>query len=97
MRTMLVAVAGLGILLAAGCAQNRAHDAGQPDRVVNTTCPIGKHEWDGTNVRSADVRREYRGTNIGFCCDHCVDAFDDMTDAEKERVRQAALANRPMN
>jgi len=100
MRTLVASILGMCILGGvAGCAatQNHAADAGHPDRVVNTMCPIGKHEWEeANNLRPADLRREHKGTRIGFCCEHCVDAFDDMTDAEKEQVRRAALLNRPV-
>lgn len=51
--------------------------------VVNATCPI-----TGGALRSDDVAekltRDYKGQKIGFCCDGCPDAWDKLTDAEKD-------------
>lgn len=57
---------------------------------VNTVCPIGGDDFG----KSPSATRSYKGTSVGFCCDHCTAKFDKMTDAEKENVVNLAKANK---
>jgi hypothetical protein len=94
----------LCLALLAGCNnQNRtqpAQAAAEPGagsvQVVNSMCPIGSHEWDGTRTRAEGWTREWNGSRIGFCCLTCVRKFDAMTDEQKAQVLAAATANRPL-
>jgi hypothetical protein len=57
---------------------------------VNTVCPIGGDEFGS----APSATRTYKGTAVGFCCDHCTAKFDTMSDAEKENVVNLAKANK---
>lgn len=70
MRTALV----LAVLLA-GCAHAPARPA------PNARCPIMTDlEPDGATYVT------WRGERIGFCCAQCVDKWDRMSDADRERA-----------
>jgi hypothetical protein len=98
-----VLVTGLVLLaLGAGCDNQKRTQPVQPAaakatdgsvQVVNSMCPIGRHEWDGSRARPAALTREHRGTRIGFCCDDCVHEWDQMTAKERDQVRDLAMAN----
>ena len=55
--------------------------------VVNATCPITGGALNPDDV-PGKLTRVYKGQKIGFCCDGCPEAWDKLTDAEKD----AALA-----
>lgn len=56
---------------------------------ANTTCPIMGGSFDPAHM-SADNLREWKGQKIGFCCSGCPEAWDKLTDAEKQAKLDAA-------
>ncbi len=63
--------------------------------VVNTVCPLSGEDF-GTNDRSSEVVRAYKGENIGFCCPGCVSKFEKLSDEKKAAALTAAKANKAM-
>lgn len=61
--------------------------------VINTMCPIGGDDF-AEKTRPVSLAREWKGQEIGFCCEHCVAKFNRMTDGERDAVLQTAMANR---
>jgi len=59
--------------------------------VVNEKCPITGNKLDREKV-PADLRREFKGKPVGFCCKNCPPAWDKLTDEQKQakldKVRQ---------
>jgi len=64
--------------------------------VVNVRCPIRAAPIDPANVAD-DLVRVWKGQRIGFCCADCPQAWDKLTDAEKETKLAASMptAERP--
>ncbi len=94
-RTALACLTALAFITGCNCDKKTdkpAASAGATAKVVtvNTMCPIGGDEFGNAPSET----RTYKGTSIGFCCDHCTAKFDKMTDAEKENVVNLAKANK---
>ena len=95
-RITLACMLAVGALSSCNCGDKKtdqkADAAGATAKVVvvNTVCPVGGDEFG--NAPSST--RTFKGTSIGFCCDHCTAKFDKMTDAEKENVINLAKANK---
>jgi hypothetical protein len=53
---------------------------------MNKVCPIGGHGAEKMIVVA------YKGKNIGFCCQDCVESFGDMSAQEKDEVLAKAEA-----
>jgi hypothetical protein len=51
--------------------------------VVNEKCPMTGKVLDREKV-PADLRREFKGKLVGFCCKNCPPAWDKLTDEEKQ-------------
>ncbi len=81
-----------------GCASSKSEKtAAAPATVVvvNTICPIAGDDF-ARHEMPAELTREWKGTQIGFCCKNCLPKFDKMTSAEKDNVRSLALANKAL-
>ena len=92
MRTCLAVaciVAAFG-LSACKSESKPAADSGTVVKTANKTCPVS-----GKDVDPA-VTRTWKGTTIGFCCNHCPATFDKMTDAEKDNVVTLAKTNKTL-
>jgi hypothetical protein len=101
-RTAAAILLALAAAAFSGCQNSQTHSASSAAapagqvQTVNTMCPIGRHEWadGGSNLRPASLTRTWKGDAIGFCCKDCVDTWDDeMTDAQRDEVRQLARRN----
>jgi len=55
--------------------------------VVNDVCPIMGSPVDPADVPE-NLTRVYDGKKIGFCCPGCPEAWDELSDAEKDRKLQ---------
>ncbi|MDD4890273.1 MAG: hypothetical protein PHU85_10125 [Phycisphaerae bacterium] len=55
----------------------------------NTKCPIMGGAFDPAAI-AADATREWKGQKVGFCCGGCPEAWDKLTDAEKQAKIDAA-------
>jgi hypothetical protein len=86
---VVVLAAGIGLLLVSGCAQ--ANTKAAPSAAVvatfNKDCPIMGGPAD------PKLTRIYNGKTIGFCCPGCPDAWDKLTDAQKELALAGAKPN----
>ena len=86
MRNTLRTVAAAGMICLAGTfvgckSGDKNGDAAttQPSMgMINDTCPM--MEGHGVNE---DVTVSYKGSTIGFCCEGCVGAWNDLSDEEK--------------
>ena len=58
---------------------------------INKICPIGGHGAEKMIVVA------YKGKNIGFCCQDCVESFGDMSAQEKDEVLAKAEADAAKN
>ncbi len=65
----------------AGPSARRAADGRAP--VINGFCPIMPKKSMADKV-PADLRRTWRGEQVGFCCDECTMAWDALDDAARE-------------
>lgn len=79
----LIAFACLALFLGACQSTDAANVDATKDAVagapVNTICPMNpKDEVD------AAVFRDYMGVKVGFCCEHCTEKWDTMTDDAKK-------------
>jgi YHS domain-containing protein len=102
---VLIASTVASLALLSGCASKACcDDSGEKAAqktadgkvvVINTMCPIGGDDF-GSKERSSDLARTYNGKAIGFCCDHCVQKFDKMSDEKKQATVAAASANKAM-
>jgi|KBSSwiStaDraftv2_1062776.scaffolds.fasta_scaffold200134_3 hypothetical protein len=92
-----LATLGVSVTLFAGCASTESKKTATPATitVVNTICPIAGDDF-ARHEMPADLTREWKGTKIGFCCEHCVPKFDKLTTAEKDNVRSLALVNKAL-
>jgi hypothetical protein len=104
---LLLAAAGLGACASNSATEDQAeiasraeHDAAQAAAerrvvpVVNAYCPVaGDHPVGerGRKETTADLTRIWHGQRIGFCCDGCPGAWDDMSEADRSAALGAAL------
>ena len=51
--------------------------------VVNASCPVMPRKVISGPVR-ADLRRQFHGVQVGFCCEDCAESWDGLSDAERE-------------
>lgn len=59
---------------------------------VNMTCPVmSDHEVDPHGATA-----DFAGVKVGFCCDKCVDKWNEMTDDAKTKFVEAAKAANPI-
>lgn len=95
MSRLVLAFAAVSTLGLVGCNkdQKTTSDASKPAAArvqttagapVNKTCPVS-----GEAVPANATTVSYQGKTVGFCCDHCVDKWNKMSDAEKS----AKIAN----
>lgn len=68
-----------------------AAQVAQTDGVVNRVCPIMGAPVDPENV-PANLKRQWNGQTIGFCCAGCPEKWDALSDAEKETKLKDAMA-----
>lgn len=68
-----------------GCSSDDGGESsGTPEfevNLVNTHCPIMGHE-----VTDDGGRTDYKGGTVGFCCPGCIDSFNELDDAAKEKA-----------
>lgn len=68
-----------------GCSSEDGGDSsatsGVEVNLVNTHCPIMGHE-----VTDDGGRTEYKGGTVGFCCPGCIDSFNELDDAAKDKA-----------
>jgi hypothetical protein len=57
--------------------------------VCNMRCPIMGTKIDPTKVPE-NLTREYKNKKVGFCCAGCLEAWDKLTDEEKDAKLKAA-------
>jgi hypothetical protein len=58
--------------------------------VVNASCPVMPRKVISGPVR-ADLRRQFHGVQVGFCCEDCAESWDGLSDAEREGKLQKVL------
>ena len=95
-----IAALAVGMVLVFGsmnCAQaadtggtSASAPATSPTSIVNARCPILGSKLDRANVPDK-LTRTYKGQRVGFCCDGCPQAWDKLSDAEKDKKLQAAM------
>lgn len=78
-----LAFASVCLLFVAGCAGTK-HTAPM-NATINTKCVIS-----GEALKADSPTVDYMGKKIGFCCDHCVENWNKMSDAEKQAKLGAA-------
>lgn len=82
---VLTACAGL-----CACASNSktsaSASAGKP---VNKVCPM-MLEHDVPEKNTATVA--YKGQTVGFCCADCIDGWEKMSDAKRDKMLAEAIA-----
>jgi Cu(I)/Ag(I) efflux system membrane fusion protein len=61
--------------------------------VVNDKCPIMGSEIDPTDVPE-DLMRRWKGKRVGFCCAGCPDAWDKLSESEKQAKLEAAMGKK---
>ncbi len=68
-----------------GCSSDDGGESSGPPEfevnLVNTHCPIMGHE-----VTDDGGRTDYKGGTVGFCCPGCIDSFNELDDAAKEKA-----------
>ncbi len=94
------AVAVLGVLALGGCksettpagtsggaTSSAAAGAAKPGAIVaaNKICPIMLEHPVRKNLEER-LTRQYKGKLIGFCCSDCPDAWDALSDEEKDKA-----------
>ena len=57
---------------------------------VNVRCPMKLKDIDLSKV-PANLVREYKGKKIAFCCNGCPEAWDKLSDTEKDAKLKAAV------
>ena len=88
----LIAFACLALVLSACQSTDSGGMDGAKDMAagttVNTICPMNpKDEVDPA------VTRDFMGTKVGFCCEHCTEKWDTMTDdAKKAALEKIGVA-----
>ena len=90
----LTLVVGAAILSPLGCSRDQGTPAAAQattTKVVNAKCPIRGEAIDPAKVPE-DLVRTYKGQKVGFCCAGCPEAWDKLTDAQKDAKLQAAMA-----
>lgn len=60
-----------------------------PAGAVNVRCPISDNEIEAAKV-SENLTRRFKGQKVGFCCPKCSQAWDKLTDAEKQAELDAS-------
>jgi hypothetical protein len=84
----LLTFVGVMVLSGAGCqgggtSATPSGPAASAIKVVNTRCPMKGLPVDPVTVPDSRTR-EYKGRRIGFCCTGCPEAWDKLTDAERD-------------
>jgi hypothetical protein len=84
MKTAAWTVIGLAAAMG-GCASGAKHaSSGVP---VNRMCPVMlEHDVPGSGAETVT----WKGKTVGFCCADCIDAWNKMSDAEKDTALAAA-------
>lgn len=60
----------------------KAEDA-QMKQAINSCCPMDEEEIDPADL-GPDRTRKFQSQVVGFCCDECAKAWDDLEDDEKQ-------------
>lgn len=75
-------------LLATGCASSTDGASASGDQVVlasagpvNTMCPIGGHD-----VNASIGTVVHKGQEVAFCCEGCLEGWEDMSDADRDEA-----------
>lgn len=55
----------------------------QAKQAVNACCPMDEEEIDPADL-SPEQTRTFKGQTVGFCCDECAKAWDDLEDDERQ-------------
>ena len=67
-----------------GCNSDEGGETAAPTvevNLVNTHCPIMGHE-----VTDDGGRTDYKEGTVGFCCPGCIDTFNALDDAAKDKA-----------
>lgn len=67
-----------------GCNSDEGGESAAPAvevNLVNTHCPIMGHE-----VTDDGGRTDYKEGTVGFCCPGCIDTFNELDDAAKDKA-----------
>lgn len=86
-----ITASALALIALAGCASSSkpAAAAADPARPVNKYCVImDEHPSRG----DASTTVMYKGQAVGFCCEDCIDAWQKMSDAQKDATLKKAIA-----
>ena len=77
MRIAMILIASAAL---AGCdsTQKKTTNSNVSMGVINSTCPVSGRSVEGGPVE------EYDGTEVGLCCNGCVDAWNDMPSEKKQ-------------
>lgn len=65
---------------------------------VNTHCPMTGTRLDPAKVESdPGYRRDFRGHKVGFCCANCPEAWDKMSDQQKQQAVEKSTVRDVVN
>lgn len=76
--------------LACGCASNsKGSGASASAKPVNKVCAVmTEHPVDEKNTPTV----AWKGQTVGFCCGDCVDEWNKLSSADKDKALAAAMA-----
>lgn len=91
MKAMTAAVSMLALVACSSSPKAEKESAA----VVSASAPVNKycvlmpdHEVDAKNPVTVD----YKGQKVGFCCEDCIDGWQQMSDAKKDAMLKKAIA-----
>lgn len=93
-RTLIACGLSLAMISLVGCKKEEETPEAAVTALttVNANCPImADHEVD-PHGKTAD----FAGVKIGFCCDKCVDKWEEMAEADKTKFVADAKAANPI-
>lgn len=64
--------------------------SGATKKIVNAVCPLMGSKLDLSKV-THDLTRQYKGKQVGFCCEGCPGAWDKLSDDEKAKKLHASM------
>ncbi|MDX2114807.1 MAG: hypothetical protein SFZ24_04190 [Planctomycetota bacterium] len=80
---------GLAACQSSSSRVERAEGAKAP---VNQVCPIMQDEGNTHDVSAEAMTVVHRGKTVGFCCDHCIEEWNSLSDADKDAKLASAIA-----
>ncbi len=90
-RSIIAAVVAAGALALTGCSstETTTDTTAATATPVNTMCPLSGHEVP------ADAKTVvYKGQTVAFCCEACVEAWPQETEASRDEMLKNLMASR---